>query len=375
MYLFKNLKFSDFSKIEFEPVQMRDEFTQSLFENEILFLDIKLIPFTSQISHYLLFGIPDAPLKIQSLKGVTVYVQNIYLGDRATFERLFQKWFMDSSHTLVTFDSLDILPQVVKNLNLSSFECNILDLSLLLRLSRNGLPKNNTFIWELLKDGLNNKDKKDLNVSELENKFNQLQQEKKFQNWKEMEHNVENVQFLSEEVLKIGFYLLGYCGDRDIERNYWYTSFAQKRIHGIEIYYSFFEPLIEPFVFLSMEGLKVDTQNNKKIQLELNLQYPKLQKKFQKYFQMDLMDLQSMVLALSEKFEFPLPLELLQTPPIKDFDEIAIMDGKFLQTAAQTLEMDCTEIQLLAEGLIWRQNNLSFMQNTLKIQNQRIFLK
>ena len=287
MSLFKTLDVSDFSAIVFDPVKVRDEFTPELFQNEILFLDIKCLPWTDQISHYLLFAIPDCPLKIQSINGVTVFVQNIDLGDTATFERLFQKWFMDSSHTLVVFDSLQILERVVKNLNLSSFECRILDLSLLLRLSRNGLPKNSKFIWELLKDGFR-QDVKNLDVSQLKNMFTQLDQQKNSQNWKEIEHNTENVLFLADEVMKLGLYLKGYCVENGA-RNYWYKSFSQKGIYGIEIYYLFFEPLIEPFIYLGLKGVQIDGQNNQKIQQSLNLQYQNLQPKFQKYFKMDLM--------------------------------------------------------------------------------------
>ena len=57
--------------------------------------------------------------------------------------------------------------------------------------------------------------------------------------------------------------------------------------------------------------------------------------------------------------------------PIEDI----IMNGEFLREAAKVFAMDCPEIQLLAEGLIWRQKNMSFMQNSFKLQGQKIFFK
>lgn len=370
MYLFKNLtcnQFFQFCPREFFfQTDLEPELTD-FFQYDVLFIVLKKQPLTSIITHYIVCGIPDDLQKLQQMRSLQAWVVS---SESAVFKSSFKNWLDQEEHTLILFSCLEDLWKIQKQLDLSTITCRLLDLSLLLRIGRNGTIQNIREVWfMLMMDWIKAEDLLDFDLQKLGVQYNQRLQKRNLDGCQVSLTDPNRMEELTSNVFSMVEYLLCAC---DYINSSWQTTFGEKQVQTLDLYFKFFSPLIPCIASSQKKGICVSTDQFQKIKNQQNMEYMKLQKKFQEVFQMNLMDLQTpqQVIQLVEKAGLQLPPLLFR---LQSFESI-IMNGESLKVFQTLMGPTIPEVELLAQGLNWRQTNLRIFEWTTKIQNQKLYL-
>lgn len=374
MKLFQNLTVRDLARYyPKKPPLCSDAFSDAIFENSILFVDIKLEPAINRISHYFVFGLPDDPKKLQNLEVLNAWAIDCDEWEEE-FSLFFRKWLQNAAHTLVMFDTLRYLPTIIQNLGLSSLSCVIFDLSIVFRLCGNGLPGNRKSIWFLQIDRQGFSENPNLTFREANIQYEKILQRRESTDWRQRTRNDEKLRLLFLDVLDLGDFLKLFC-ERHFENIYWSNSFTKMQKDSLSLYYQYYAPLIPALAFLSIERVQIDLEKKANLQQDFNDQFAQLQTEFQIHFQINLMDIQSPedVRMLAKNFDIQLPSENFEEGAVDSLGNMAgnvsdyqlLMDGEYLLASAPYSE----KLALLSRGLQWlRQNRLMIQLTTQPTQ-------
>lgn len=375
MKIFNKVSVKEFA--EFFPVTVSgtEGFNPKILENEILFIEIKRVPFSEDLLYLVVFGLPDNAEQFKALKTLSVWVINWEEWANQA-KPLFQQWFSHSSHTLVMFDSVKDLRPIVQTLNLISLGCQILDLSVVLEIGQIGLFNDSKKLFYSIIHSLDEDfDPRRLTSDEWNTKYEQLVQ--KSASLSQTPLTTEILDALVLEVAYIGEYLK-ICSERSFPILFWSNSFSKIRMNSLEVYKKYFSALIPAFVFLNVHGVAIDVEKIQKIQNDLNGEFSPLQADYQKLFGVNLMDIQTPkdLLLLRDKLNFSLPVPQDQWEKVLERSVAAnlLTDGAFLQAFQRIKGKESWQLNLLAKGFDWHKKNRLIFEWISKMKNQKLFL-